>query len=430
MKNKGKEGEKLNLEYLIWHISYELHTIVRRWEKEPEEGMLPEVFCAGKDLNDEYFSVSEFVNDIKQHPPKTSVSECPVFFEGGKEENQVVYAYLQTKGLYFLVGPVRFQSKVKLNLQMQELVIKDSDFSAVFCCNFYFFCSNILLLFNLFQEKILTRDDIIYENCVEQIQDSEIMEDYSMLIFQRQEMEEPHNPYDQEIRELTSIELGDVEMFKKSVREDYTGKVGILSKNELRNAKNIGVVVMTLASRAAMRGGVMPEIAYSMSDVFIQKIEEMTDVVAIYTAIRQFEMEYVKLVAEIRKQNEKKSKEKQSIWIEACKEYIFKHLHEKIKVQEIADYLHLNSSYLSELFKQQEGVTLTEFILNEKVKLTKNLLTYSPYSYIEIATYLGFSSQSHLGKVFKKYTGMTLRKYRETYGRNQIQEQKKQSRKE
>ena len=190
----------------------------------------------------------------------------------------------------------------------------------------------------------------------------------------------------------------------------------MLSKDELRNTKNLGIVVMTLASRAAIRGGLMPEISYSMSDVFIQKIEEMTDIVAIYTAIRQFEMEYAKLVAEIRKQ---------SIWVEASKEYIFKHLHEKIRVQEIADYLHLNSSYLSELFKQQESMTLTDFILQEKVKLTKNLLTYSPYSYIEIATYLGFSSQSHLGKVFKKYTDMTLRQYRERYGREQIQERRK-----
>ncbi|MBO6215767.1 MAG: AraC family transcriptional regulator [Lachnospiraceae bacterium] len=37
------------------------------------------------------------------------------------------------------------------------------------------------------------------------------------------------------------------------------------------------------------------------------------------------------------------------------------------------------------------------------------------YSYTKIATYLGFSSQSHFGKVFKSITGMTPRKYRETY---------------
>ena len=81
-----------------------------------------------------------------------------------------------------------------------------------------------------------------------------------------------------------------------------------------------------------------------------------------------------------------------NIWVEQSKDYIFKHLH--------------------------ENVTLTDFILQEKVKLTRNLLACSPYSYIEIATYLGFSSQSHLGKVFKKYTGMTLRQYRGKYGQN------------
>lgn len=72
-------------------------------------------------------------------------------------------------------------------------------------------------------------------------------------------------------------------------------------------------------------------------------------------------------------------------------------------------------------------MTLTDFILQEKVKLTKNLLTYSPYSYIEIATYLGFSSQSHLGKVFKKYTDMTLRQYRERYEENRYRNEERQN---
>ena len=179
---------------------------------------------------------------------------------------------------------------------------------------------------NLFRKEILTRDDIVYENCEEQIRDSEIMEEYSALIFERQELEEPHNPYEQEIRELTSIELGDIEMLKKSIGEDYLGKTGVLSKDELRNTKNLGIVVMTLASRAAIRGGLMPEISYSMSDVFIQKIEEMTDIVAIYTAIRQFEMEYAswwqKSVSRMRK-NPKKSrvsgwKQAKSISLNIC----------------------------------------------------------------------------------------------------------------
>ena len=102
--------------------------------------------------------------------------------------------------------------------------------------------------------------------------------------------------------------------------------------------------------------------------------------------------------------------------MDQCKDYIFKHLHEKIRIQDIADELFLNANYLSEIFRQYEGLTITEFILQEKVGLTKNLLSYSPYSYSEIAAYLGFSSQSHLGKIFKKHTGMTLKQYRDQYG--------------
>ena len=41
---------------------------------------------------------------------------------------------------------------------------------------------------------------------------------------------------------------------------------------------------------------------------------------------------------------------------------------------------------------------------------------YSKYSYSEIAAYLGFSSQSHLGRYFKKEVNMTMKQFRAAYG--------------
>ena len=160
----------------------------------------------------------------------------------------------------------------------------------------------MLLAHNLFSESPLIRDDLISSNCVKKAEDYDIMCNYSALIFERQEMDEPHNPYDQEIREFLSIENGDMEMYRKSISEDYIGKLGTLSKDALRNSKNLAIVLMTLASRAAIRGGLLPEIAFSMSDIFIQKIEEMTDPVVAVNLARQFQMEYIKAVAEIREQ--------------------------------------------------------------------------------------------------------------------------------
>lgn len=132
--------------------------------------------------------------------------------------------------------------------------------------------------------------------------------------------------------------------------------------------------------------------------------------------MHQFEFQYAEMVADLNAQKAGRPKKNQNPRIEKCKDYIFQHLHEKISVQNMADELFLNANYLSELFHQHEGITITDFILKEKVNLTKNLLSYSPYTYSEIAAYLGFSSQSHLGKIFKKHTGLTLKQYRDRFG--------------
>jgi AraC-like DNA-binding protein len=81
-------------------------------------------------------------------------------------------------------------------------------------------------------------------------------------------------------------------------------------------------------------------------------------------------------------------------------------------VRELAEELHVSTEYLSTLFKKTEQITISEYILREKVKLARNLLIYSEYTIENIGLYLGFSSQSHFGKVFKKYTGMTPNIYR------------------
>ena len=408
-----------NIDYLMQHISYELHTIIKNWTEHLSAQTKPEVVCVRKDMNDEYLPFSVFKDSILSAEDTFTLTNSPLIFSAGTADQQIFYAYVAAGEKYLLIGPVMFSSFIQMNLHINLPSLAQKDLTPVFCCNFYYFCSNVLLAHNLFSESPLIRDDLISSNCVKKAEDYDIMCNYSALIFERLEMDEPHNPYDQEIRESLSIENGDMEMYRKSISEDYIGKLGTLSKDALRNVKNLAIVLMTLASRAAIRGGLLPEIAFSMSDIFIQKIEEMTDPVVTLNLARQFQMEYVKAVAEIRQQKKASSDiAAKNIWVEQSKDYIFKHLHEKIRIQDIAEYLHLNANYLSELFRQCENITLTDFILQEKVKLTRNLLAYSPYFYIEIATYLGFSSQSHLGKVFKKYTGMTLRQYRKKYGQN------------
>lgn len=291
-----------NIEYLMQHISYELHTIIKNWTDTLSSQTKPEVVCARKDISDEYLPFSVFTDSILNAEDTFNLANNPLIFSAGTADQQIFYAYIAAGKKYLLIGPVVFSSFIQTNLHINLPFLAQKDLTPVFCCNFYYFCSNVLLAHNLFSESPLIRDDLISSNCVKKAEDYDIMCNYSALVFERQEMDEPHNPYDQEIREFLSIENGDMEMYRKSISEDYIGKLGTLSKDALRNSKNLAIVLMTLASRAAIRGGLLPEIAFSMSDIFIQKIEEMTDPVVTVNLARQFQMEYIKAVAEIRQQ--------------------------------------------------------------------------------------------------------------------------------
>lgn len=244
----------------------------------------------------------------------------------------------------------------------------------------------------------------------------ETLKQFSDLLFTNRELGIEHNPYDQEIREMAAIEQGDLEALYQSLHEKYAGQIGRLAKDELRHAKNLAIVNITLAARAAIRGGIMPEISFSLSDTLIQKTEECTDAQSVRQLMDAMKYQYAVMVRDFKNARERKYGAGENYHVKKCKNYIFSHLHGKLTLAQIASVLSLNAGYLSNLFHRCEGITVTEFIRQEKLNLSQNLLIYSDYSYSEIASYLGFASQSHLGKQFKSALGMTLREYREAYG--------------
>ena len=79
----------------------------------------------------------------------------------------------------------------------------------------------------------------------------------------------------------------------------------------------------------------------------------------------------------------------------------------------MAEAFYLSRPYLSAKFRRDTGMTLTDFILNEKTEEAKRLLRWSDKSASAIGAYLGFSSHGHFIRVFKKYAGLTPNEYRE-----------------
>ncbi|MCM3726611.1 response regulator [Neobacillus cucumis] len=95
----------------------------------------------------------------------------------------------------------------------------------------------------------------------------------------------------------------------------------------------------------------------------------------------------------------------------ACK-YIFDNLHRRITLDEVANYLHLNSSYFSRLFKKEVGENFVKYVVKLKMNRAKDLLEQTNYTILEISDMLGYENQSYFNKTFKGSEGIAPIEYR------------------
>lgn len=93
-------------------------------------------------------------------------------------------------------------------------------------------------------------------------------------------------------------------------------------------------------------------------------------------------------------------------------EYINAYLDRDIKLADLASVAGVSQFHFSRLFKQSVGITPHKYLLKERVERAKHLLKNSKLAIAEIALQCGFNSQSHLGKSFREFTGVTPSSYR------------------
>jgi AraC-like DNA-binding protein len=85
---------------------------------------------------------------------------------------------------------------------------------------------------------------------------------------------------------------------------------------------------------------------------------------------------------------------------------------EKLKAEAIANQFNISPAYISEYFKNNTGESLQQYITQYRLKLVQIRLAYSDLRMNEIATELGFTDESHLNRIFKKYNGVSPSEYR------------------
>ncbi len=263
-------------------------------------------------------------------------------------------------------------------------------------------------------EKLELEDIQIYDanqNELRQIMEADRTEKNFNPMAEIQQQQAAHNTLALEQTLMNMVRKGDTAALREWIRNAPAVRAGILANNELRQQKNIIIVSATLTSRSAIRGGMDIEEALSLSDSYIQKCELMNSMTSLTNLQYRMIMDFTERVERIR-QGKNPSK-----LIIDISNYIQHHLSDAITTEDIADHLFISRSHLSTKFKAETGINLNEFIMQEKTEEAKRLLRYSDKPILAISSYLGFSSQSHFSRIFKKFTGKTPNEYRELHNK-------------
>jgi RpiB/LacA/LacB family sugar-phosphate isomerase len=98
---------------------------------------------------------------------------------------------------------------------------------------------------------------------------------------------------------------------------------------------------------------------------------------------------------------------------------VFSHIRENLKrdlsVTELAGVVGMSQYYFSKLFKMSTGTTPHQYVMRQRVERAQDLLREGQMPLAEVATEVGFETQSHFTSVFRRLVGATPKKYREMH---------------
>ena len=94
--------------------------------------------------------------------------------------------------------------------------------------------------------------------------------------------------------------------------------------------------------------------------------------------------------------------------------FIHENFAESINLMMLCDHLGLNACYFCVLFKNQTGMTFSQYLNKLRITESKKLLETTTDSIIDVSLAVGFNNHNHFSATFKKLTGVTPSAYRET----------------
>lgn len=223
-----------------------------------------------------------------------------------------------------------------------------------------------------------------------------------------------HTSYKEEKAILNCVREGDVDKLEKTYRELPEVVYGKMTSSGDRVKLLFYALIAntTLVTRYAIEGGLDEETAFSLSDVYIRRMELCKTPEELNALNEEMALDFTNRVSLARQKAHSYSKP-----VTLAIDIIYHGRNKDSSLESISKAVGLTPKYFSKLFHKETGETLSSFTQKVRIEEAKNMLTYSDYSLSDISQYLNFSSQSHFTSVFKKTTGYTPKEFRNNLGK-------------
>ena len=130
-------------------------------------------------------------------------------------------------------------------------------------------------------------------------------------------------------------------------------------------------------------------------------------------------MQYIALAIESQERGNKNRNQKEHRALYKKQDYVrfaidyIKNNYSSITLKDVSDYLGLNKNYFSDIFKQSQGITPNEYLLQVRMRHSSQMLANLTIDIQEIANSVGYSDSLTFSKAFKRFFGVSPRFYRE-----------------
>lgn len=97
--------------------------------------------------------------------------------------------------------------------------------------------------------------------------------------------------------------------------------------------------------------------------------------------------------------------------------YINNHIDERLTLEDLSKIVFMHPNYLSQVFKNETGESLINYIMKLKVEKAKEYLEDEDLRLVEVASKVSYNNARYFSQLFKKYTGYYPSEYRKEFGK-------------